>query len=95
MHPDVERHADADLRQARAEVEGIVSDAVHAAQADGLHPGVNFAVLTLFVNAVPFGVAMLRSQGMFYRSLEIDAREAFIAQVTELVVPVADRETAK
>lgn len=93
-HPDVERYADEPLRAAMADFEATVRQAVAATQATGRHPGVHPTVLTLFTNSVPFGVAMILTQGIFQGSMEIEDREQFIADLTELVVPIAGRPGA-
>jgi len=90
-HPDVERYADAELRQAMADFEETVRQAVAATQATGRLPGVDPTVLTLFTNSVPFGVAMILTQGIFHGSMKIEEREQFIADLTELVVPINGR----
>ncbi|TNF84947.1 MAG: TetR/AcrR family transcriptional regulator [Gammaproteobacteria bacterium] len=94
-HPDVERYADAELLQATEEFSGAVRAVIAETQADGRHPEVDLDVLTQFTNAVPFGVAMMHRQGVLEATLHVEDREAFIAQVIELVCPIADRLAAQ
>ncbi len=90
-HPDVERYADVELLDATREFDQVVREAIAATQADGRHPEVNLDVLVQFTNAVPFGVAMMHRQGVLDYDLNVEDREAFIAQIIELVCPIADR----
>ncbi len=90
-HPDVERYADAELRAETMSFETVVHEAIAATQADGRHPDVDANVLAYFTNSVPFGVAMMLRSGVFQRTMNIEDREAFIADVIELVCPIAGR----
>jgi len=56
------------------------------------HPDVDLQVLTLYTNAVPFGVALLLGQGLFGTDLAVEDRARLIADVIELVVPIRDRQ---
>lgn len=90
-HPDVERYADTELFEVQAEFEATVREAIVATQATGRHPEVDLRVLEVFTNAVPFGAAMMLSQPIFSRSLGNKDRDAFIAELVELVCPIAGR----
>lgn len=90
-HPDVERYADAELLEATEEFRRTVEAEIAATQADGRHPDVSLDVLAQFTNSVPFGVAMMHRQGVLESTLDVADREAFIAQVIELVCPIAGR----
>ena len=46
----------------------------------------------MFTNAVPFGAAMLLSQPVFSRSFGEMDQATFIAELVELVCPIANRE---
>lgn len=91
-HPDVERYAGVELLAAMADFQDTVREAIAAAQVAGRHADVDLGVLALFTNSVPFGAAVLLSQGVFRHYLEIDDRERLIAELTELVVPIAGRQ---
>ena len=90
-HPDVERYADPELRAAMADFQDTVREAIAAAQLAGRHADVDLGVLALFTNSVPFGAAVLLTQGVFQHYLDIDDRERLIAELIELVVPIAGR----
>ncbi len=90
-HPDVERNADAQLLDVMADFEATVREAIVATQATGRHPDVDLRVLEVFTNAVPFGAAMMLAQPIFSRSLGNKDRDTFIAELVELVCPIAGR----
>ena len=90
-HPDVARFRDAGLQEALADFEATVHAAVVDAQAAGLQAGAPPDLLYLYTNSVPLGAAMLLRQRADWNDLEAAAGERRIAQLTELVVPIADR----
>ena len=90
-HPDVERYADEELLRVSDEFSRSVRAVIAETQAAGRHPEVDLNVLAHFTNAVPFGVAMINRQGVLESQLDIEDRDAFIADIIELVCPIADR----
>lgn len=90
-HPDVTRLADPALRERMRETQQMVRDAVLATQADGRHPHVDPEILTLYTHAVPLGVAQLLSDPMYAPPRGERALDEFVAQIVELVVPIAGR----
>ncbi len=91
VHPDVARHAGEALEAAVDRFSETVRAAVTATQARGRYPQVALDVLNLYTNAVPFGVAMLVHHPLLARPLTDTSLDAFVAEVIELVVPIADR----
>lgn len=92
-HPDVNRYADVQLLRANDDFQATVRDAVEATQDSGRHPEVNPMVLSLYTNAVPFGVAMLLNNPSFSADAQSNDLESFVAEVIELVVPIRNRAT--
>jgi AcrR family transcriptional regulator len=91
-HPDVERYADDGLLAAMADFEATVREAIVATQAAGRHPEAELRVLEVFTNAVPFGAAMLLAQPGFSKSMGNKDQDSFVADLVELVCPIAGRE---
>ena len=91
-HPDVERYADDELMAVMADFEATVREAIVATQAAGRHPDSDLRVLEVFTNSVPFGAAMMLAQPVFSKSLGDKDPDTFIAELVELVCPVAGRE---
>ena len=89
-HPDVNRHASADLVEAMSRFQETVREAVADTQQDGRHPDVPLHILTLFTNAVPMGAALLLIDPLLgATNVEDDStRETLIAGVIDLVVPL-------
>ena len=88
-HPDVERHADDDLRQAIDEFQRTVRDAVVATQRDGRLPHLDPAIATLYTNSVPFGLAMSLKNPLFGTDLSERDVDELVANLIELVVPTS------
>lgn len=86
-HPDVERHADDDLRRAIDEFQMAVRDAVVATQRDGRLPDMDPAVATMYTNSVPFGLAMSLTNPLFGADLSDRDIDDLVAELIELVVP--------
>ena len=89
FHPDVNRQATAELKDAIDQFSGVVRDAVAATQAAGRHPDVPLSVLTIFTNAVPTGAAVLLVDTLAdsMRAADFD-EDRLIEQVIDLVVPL-------
>ena len=88
LHPDVNRYADDSLRIAQLEFEQIIHEVVVETQADGRYSGTDSNVLTLYTNAVPYGIAaLLRTPLALSGSGKINQDE-LIAELMELVVPI-------
>ena len=92
-HPDVERHADSALLEAMQSFQVAVREAVLAAQADGRHIGIDSVALTLYTNAVPFGVAMLLANPWFKAAGESRDTAQLVASIIDLVVPLDDENS--
>jgi AcrR family transcriptional regulator len=90
-HPDVTRLADPGLSARMRETQRMVRDAVLATQAAGRHPDVDPELLTLYTHAVPWGAAQLMNDPMFEPPRGERALDELVAQVIELVVPIAGR----
>ncbi|MEM9624272.1 MAG: TetR/AcrR family transcriptional regulator [Pseudomonadota bacterium] len=91
-HPDVNRYANDDLREAISSYSQAIKAEVAATQTEARHPSVPLEALNLFTNAVPMGVAVLLiNQAEFaadHNDWEDPARtEDMIKQVIDLVVP--------
>ena len=93
-HPDVERYADEGLMAVMADFEATVRGAIVATQAAGRHPEADLRVLEVFTNSVPFGAAMMLAQPVFSKSLGDKDPDTFIAELVELVCPIAGRQGA-
>jgi AcrR family transcriptional regulator len=89
-HPDVERHADAALKQAIQAFQVTIREAVMAAQQVGRNADTNLAALTLFTNSVPFGAAMLILNPWSKPVGESADMEKLIGNIIDLVVPIED-----
>lgn len=87
-HPDVDRHADAELRAAIEVFQNNVRDATVAAQQAGRHPESGLLALTLFTNSVPFGAAMLMHNPMFKMTIAERDIDEMVAKIVDLVVPL-------
>ena len=91
FHPDVNRQASAELKDAIDRFSDTVRDAIAATQREGRHPDVPLSVLTLFTNAVPTGAAVLLIDALTGSEIEPDLeQDALIEQVINLVVPLND-----
>ena len=91
LHPDVVRFADGTLTDAIREFTESLELAVEASQLEGRHPGVAPAILSLYTNALPIGVAMLLINPLLsaeHPQLEDYDQEALIEEVINLVVPL-------
>lgn len=91
VHPDVARYAGEALEAAVDRFQETVRAAVAATQANGRHPQATLDALNLYTNAVPFGAAMLVHHPLLARPLTDASLDAFVAEIIELVVPIADR----
>ena len=90
-HPDVSRFADESLVTRMQELDGLVAETVRETQATGRHPNVHPELLNLYTSAVPWGIAMIVDHPGYEASrLNMDIDEA-VAQLIELVVPIAGR----
>ncbi|MBL4679133.1 MAG: TetR/AcrR family transcriptional regulator [Pseudomonadales bacterium] len=91
-HPDVARFADDALIEAMRQFTQAISDAVAATQTIGNHPGVPLEILSIYINAVPFGAAMFLIDPFLthYEQSEIQDmdEEILIEQLINLVVPL-------
>jgi AcrR family transcriptional regulator len=92
-HPDVERHADAELRQAIDEFQQSVRDAVVACQQAGRLSNLDPAIATLYTNSVPFGLAMSLKNPLFGTDLSDRDIDELVADLIELVVPTAEPDS--
>ena len=92
-HPDVNRFADEDLAKAMQSYRKTLLDACGYTQEEGRHPGVPLPLLSLFTNAVPFGVAisLMNPLGGDQESLDYDEDE-IIEQIINLVVPLTEAQ---
>lgn len=90
-HPDVGRNADASLIDKMDAFRSTVFDATLATQKTGRHPEVDPKLLSLYTNAVPFGVAAFINGPMFVEDVSEYDLDELIAEVIELVVPIKDR----
>ena len=92
-HPDVNRQASDELREAVDNFSDIVQTAIDATRRAGRHADVSLTVLTIFTNAVPIGAATVLSDSLLAKLMpaEMD-QEELIAQVVDLVVPLSDVE---
>ena len=73
------------------DTEAFVRDAVIATQATGRHPDVSTDVLTLYTQSVPWGAALLLASPRTQLPESEAELDKLIAQIIELVVPIADR----
>lgn len=87
LHPDVWRYSNADLQKAQVEFQEMLHQVVAETQQQGRHPDVDPAILTLYTNSVPFGVAALMRHRSQSNLSELPLDE-FIAELVELVVPI-------
>ena len=89
-HPDVNRQASDELREAVDNFSDIVRSAIDATRRAGRHADVSLTVLTIFTNAVPIGAATVLSDSLLAKLMpaEMD-QEELIAQVVDLVVPLS------
>lgn len=90
-HPDIKRSADEALLASMRAFQLTVRDASVAAQAAGRHPEVDARLLALYNNSVPFGAAQLIDHPVFAAEVNHIEREALIAALMELVVPIETR----
>lgn len=89
-HPDVNRYASEELKQAIEKFARTLEEAVAATQAEGRHPNVSLEVLTLFTNAVPTGAALLLMGSIAPHDGSDEDLDALIEPIINLVVPVSD-----
>lgn len=87
LHPDVSRASDPSLDAAFADYQATIRKAVEATQADGRHPEVDPAILNLYTNSVPFGIAALLLHRNSWGELMERDPETVITELIELVVP--------
>lgn len=89
-HPDVNRFATDELKDAISGFAETVREAVKKTQEAGRHPDVPLDVLSLFTNAVPMGATtvLLEPLGESSMNLSPEDEEALIEQVINLVVPL-------
>ncbi|MBO6565841.1 MAG: TetR/AcrR family transcriptional regulator [Pseudomonadales bacterium] len=88
-HPDVERHADDDLKLAIDDFQRSVRDAVVATQREGRLTHLDPAIATLYTNSVPFGLAMSLKNPLFGTDLSERDIDELVANLIELVVPTS------
>lgn len=89
-HPDVNRFATDELKDAIIGFAETVREAVKKTQEAGRHPDVPLDVLSLFTNAVPVGATTAMLGPLMESSMKIsfEDEEALIEQVINLVVPL-------
>jgi AcrR family transcriptional regulator len=88
QHPDITRHTTEQLNKAMAEFRDLLRTTVEETQAAGRHPTVNTALLTLYTNSVPYGLALLLQDPEASDTLPPEAEDEVIAELIELVVPI-------
>ena len=90
-HPDVGRNASSELLDAIHAFQDTLRNQVRLTQLTGRHPETPIDALTLYSNAVPFGVATFLTDEVFEKMMGSDEFDRVIEQVMELVVPIAAR----
>ena len=89
-HPDVNRYASTELKEAIDQFSQTVRDAVEETQKEGRAQDVPLNVLTVFTNAVPTGAALMLTDPLLHHDVESEGElDRLIEQIIELVVPVA------
>ncbi|MGH0029916.1 MAG: TetR/AcrR family transcriptional regulator [Myxococcota bacterium] len=83
-HPEVQAHADDELREARAEWVATLRDGVEAARASGWHPEVETETLLAFSCAAAMGTAQLLSDSGW--AFDVPDVDALADSVLDLVV---------
>ncbi len=92
QHPDISRYQTAALQEATAEFRNVIQEAVEATQGAGRHPDVDTRLLTLYTNAVPYGLANLIYDHNETAVLSAEQQDRIIAELIELVVPIKGLE---
>jgi hypothetical protein len=90
-HPDIELFAAPSDWDVVDDMHRNALEAVKEAQSHGYHHETPTNLVTLLVEAVPFGAAMLLLDPMARDVLGLDKGEAPIEQIVEMVVPIAGR----
>ncbi len=83
-HPEVQAHADAELREARAAWVATLREGVEAARASGWHPEVDVETLLAFSCAAAMGAAQLLSDSGW--AFDVKDVDALADSVLDLVV---------
>jgi AcrR family transcriptional regulator len=86
-NPEVQRHSDKALLEARAAYNRTVRQAAEAAQQAGWHPGVDVDVLQLFSTAAATGAASMLIHDEQYQGMPLEEAERLAAQIINLVIP--------
>ena len=89
-HPDVGRHAEAELYQATESFKQTIHEAVLAAQLVGRHPDVDPTLLALYTNSVPFGLAMLLLDPLRSPDVSDWDVDEMVGKLIDLVVPLGE-----
>lgn len=92
QHPDITRYRTESLEQATEEFRLVIHEAVEATQGAGRHPDVDTRLLTLYTNAVPYGLANIIHDHDEAAAVSGPEQDRVIAELIELVVPVAGLE---
>lgn len=88
-HPEIMRSADEDLLASMRAFQLAARKVSIEAQAAGRYPDTDARLLALYNNSVPFGAAMLIDHPVFAAEINHMDRETLIADLMELVVPIA------
>ncbi len=85
-HPEVQAHADDELREARAAFFTTLREGVEAARAAGWHPEVDLETLLAFSCAAAMGAAQLLSDTTWSAAFDVEDVDALADSVLDLIV---------